>query len=257
MSTPNPILPSPSQLYRRAAGIEQKGKIKTAAAKCVMCCAKLPPDARSEPVDHNTFNQSFNNKLDMPEKGDVVCGDCLALWNGDFMQKYSKSYANENGVFKLASSEDMCAFILTPPTVPLVAIYNTRKQQHMIWRTPVCMNQDVLIVRLDDELLCINRKLAIQGVKAWQTTLAIMKKMGIKGVPATLNATLSHQSTGEIRSDVMRVIPTHSTEGAAAIETLCSLRMPEWWVLNALKDINLDDPESWPKAIKLLPLAVA
>jgi CRISPR type IV-associated protein Csf1 len=219
-----------------------------------MCGARLDAGDPAVPVGQDTFGESFNNKLDVHEDGDVLCGDCAALWQKDFLMKYSKTFANESGVFKLASNADIQAFILTPPEPPFVAIYNTRQQQHMIWRTPVCLSKDALIVRLDDEILHIERARVISAISAWQRTLAKMKEFGFKGVPAYPDRTLSSRCTGSMCEDVSRRISDDSAAGARDIGVLKSLRMGEWWALCAINKVNMADPSTWPQPVRLLPV---
>lgn len=245
-------LPTSSQLFRRAAGVEPQGSPAPKECTCVMCAAKLKAGDPVNPIEKDTFGESFNNKLDIHEAGDVLCGDCTALWQRDFLMKYSKTYATRDGVYKLASNEDIQAFILTPPEPPFVAVYNTRQQQHMIWRTPLCLSKEVLIVRLDDEILHIRRALVLEAVSAWQRTLAKMKELGFKGMPAYPERTLSSRSTGSVRSDVAERIAQESVTGARDIATLKSLRVGEWWAMCAINKVDRDDPSTWPMPIKLL-----
>ncbi|WP_234305498.1 type IV CRISPR-associated protein Csf1 [Diaphorobacter sp. J5-51] len=249
-STP---LPTSSQLFRRAAGIDPQGSPAPRDCKCAMCAAQLKAGDPVNAIGKDTFGESFNNKLDIHEAGDVLCGDCAALWQRDFLMKYSKTYATPSGVFKLASNEDIQAFILTPPRPPFVAVYNTRQQQHMIWRTPLCLSNEVLIVRLDDEILHIDRDKVLRAVSAWQRTLARMKELGFKGLPAYPERTLSSRATGSIRDDVAERISGDSEAGARDIETLRSLRVGEWWAMCAINKVDLDSPASWPLPVKLLP----
>lgn len=256
MQTLNPSrIDTSSQLYRRAAGIEQQGVPLDRPATCAMCGAHLNAGDLSELVTAETFGEGFNNKLDMHSEGDVLCGDCVALWSKEFLQNYSKSYATSTGVYKLASSEDVQAFVLTPPSAPFVAIFNCRQQQHMIWRTRVSLSQDVLTVRIDDELVHINRQLALDGARAWRMVQECMKTIGMKGQPATIERTLSDFKMGSFREDVILAVTAHSPEGAEAIATLQRMRMPELWALCALRHIDQDAPETWPKPVQILPLS--
>ena len=246
-------LPTSSQLFRRAAGIEPQGSPAQKDCTCAMCAAKLKAGDPVNPIEKDTFGESFNNKLDIHEIGDVLCGDCAALWQRDFLMKYSKTFATEDGVFKLASNEDIQAFILTPPRPPFVAVYNTRQQQHMIWRTPLCLSTDVLIVRLDDEILHIDRDKVLRAIGAWQRTLAKMKELGMKGMPAYPDRTLSSRATGSVREDVAESVSNNNEAGAKDIATLKSLRIAEWWAMCALNKVDMDSPSTWPVPVKLLP----
>ena len=245
-------LPTSSQLYRRAAGVKPTGAPAGKDCTCIMCGARLGAGDLVNPILKDTFGDSFNNKLDIHRSGDVLCGDCDALWSKDFLQKYSKTYATPEGVFKLASNLDIQAFILRPPSPPFVAIYNTRQQQHMIWRTPVCLSSDLLIVRMDDEILKVDRAKVLAAVRAWQFVQERMKVLGFKGMPAYPERTLSSRATGSIREDVATKIGAESPEGEKAIQALRALRMGEWWAMTALKGVDLDAPDSWPMPEKLL-----
>lgn len=246
-------LPTSSQLFRRASGIAPKGSPAPHDCTCVMCAARIQAGEPVNAITKDTFGESFNNKLDMHAAGDVLCGDCAALWHKDFLMKYSKTYATARGVFKLASNEDIQAFILTPPEPPFVAVYNTRQQQHMIWRTPVCLSTEVLIVRLDDEILHIRRPLLIAAIGAWQRTLARMKSLGIKGMPAYPERTLSSRATGSVREDVAERLALEGDAAIADLQTLKSLRAAEWWAMCAVNKLDLSAPSGWPLPIKLLP----
>ncbi|WP_166485912.1 type IV CRISPR-associated protein Csf1 [Rhodoferax ferrireducens] len=249
-------IPSSSQLYRRAAGVEQKGTPLAAPCQCAMCAAQLQVGDLAKLVTKDTFDKGFNNKLDIHHRGgDFVCGDCAALWSKDYLQSYSKSYATTKGVFKLSSNEDVQAFLLSPPSPPFVAIFNTRQQQHMIWRTPVCLSQDVMIVRVDDELIHIRRQLALDGARAWRSIESCMKVIGIKGLPARLERTLCDEGMGVIRPDVIKAALAHSPASAKAIGVLQTMRVGEWWALCALRHIDQDAPSTWPTPIQVLPLA--
>lgn len=247
-------IPTASQLFRQAAGIQPKGNPLGEPATCAMCGAHLNAGDLAHKLADDTFSDSFNNKLDMHVPGTVLCGDCVALWSKEFLQSYSKSYASPAGVFKLASNEDVQAFLLTPPVAPFAAIFNTRQQQHMIWRTPVCLNHVVLIVRVDDEVLQIRRQLALDGARAWQIVERCQKAIGSRGMPAWINRDLEGCRMGAIRPDVIKAVSAYSEEGAAAIRVLQRLRMAEWWALCALRYIDQDAPETWPKPVKILPL---
>lgn len=245
---------SGSQLYRRAAGIPPLGKPLAHAATCALCAAKLLAGEPASPITNMTFDETFNNKLDVHTKGTVLCGDCEALWNSLFLQKYSKTYASQDGgVFKLASNEDIQAFILTPPAGPFVAIFNTRKKQHMIWRTPVCLSREQLIVRIDDDVVHIDRHKVLEGIRAWQYCETSMKALGMKGTVSYPDRGLASRSTGSMRAGVAREVGGKSPEGARAVATLQALRVGEWWAVSACRAVDLDKPQTWPKPVKLLP----
>ena len=123
----------------------------------------------------------------------------------------------------------------------------------MIWRTPLCLSTDVLIVRLDDEILHIDRDKVLRAIGAWQRTLAKMKELGMKGMPAYPDRTLSSRATGSVREDVAESVSNNNEAGAKDIATLKSLRIAVWWAMCALNKVDMDSPSTWPVPVKLLP----
>ena len=246
---------SSSSLYRSAAGVDAIGTPLAHASTCAMCGARLPPGALGNLIKADTFGDSFNNKVDIKYAGTVVCGDCEALWKPAFLQKYSKTYANADGVFKFASNQDVAAFVFRPPTAPFVAIYSTRQQQHLTWRTPVSYSSENMVMRADDELMRINRPLVVEAVRAWRYAVERMKAIGMKGVPAWLAMDMKSSRMGSLRPDVAAAVAAESEQGAQAIKTLQSLRMGEWWALCSARHYDPDAPQTWPQRIQVLPLS--
>lgn len=241
---------SSSRLYREAAGLKPAGPLKAEKdCRCIMCSGKIEKDDPCAPAGKDLFGSSFNNKLDIHTQGDRVCGDCLALWSKDFLQKYSKSYATRDGLFKLASTDDQARFVMFPPEPPFVAIFSTRQQQHMIWRTPVSYSREVYFVRVDDEVLTVRDKLFREGVSAWKDLVAEMAARGKKGLPTVaLSAGQDHSQNGVLRRDVREIALDAGMQ--AQVETLERLGMGEWWALNAVSRRYLEDTP--PEAVKLL-----
>lgn len=247
---------TPSALWADAikqapVGSAWEGKPTT----CLLCTADIAPGDPAQRVDKTLINESFNNKLDCHQRGEAVCGHCLALWNPLWMQRASKSYAVAGvGAFMLATNEDIASFVLMPPQADYVAIFNTRQQAHMIWRTPVAAaSDDYLQVRIDDEVMFIDRQRVLRGVAAWQTTQTILKKLGKpKSSAYLLSYSLKSPVVGAPIDLYYNMIHGQSDEGRAALATLNSLTIADWWALSAARGIDLAAPQGWPK-----PRAVA
>lgn len=247
----NSVHQTPSALWADAIkqdpiGSPWEGKQTT----CLLCSADVSPGDLAQKADKKLINDSFNNKLDCHQPGEAVCGHCLALWNPQWMQKSSKSYAVAGcGAFMLATNEDIASFVLKPPQSDYVAIFNTRQQAHMIWKTPVAAkSNDYLQVRIDDEIMLIDRQRVLHGVTAWQTTQAILKKLGKpKSSAYLLSYSLKSPVVGAPIKIYCDMIQGHSEEGRAALDILNSLTIADWWALSGTRGVDLDVPESWPK----------
>lgn len=244
------MIRSSSQVYLAAAKLAPIGSDVVAAdTHCTMCAAPIAAGELANKVVPSTFGDAFNNKLDLRAiSGTHVCGACQALWSKDWLQKYSKSYACSEGVFKLASNEDQAAFLLNPPEAPFVAILSTRQQQHMIWRTPVSLSRELFYVRLDGDILEIRRKVLMDALDAWRHVAELMantipegRKRPLKGPPAWIDRQLESSQTGMLRTDVEDLL--RQVGETWAIDRFNALTIGEWWALNI---INRFDPQNPP-----------
>lgn len=252
---------SPSELWARTWGSEPEGAPwQLAATRCVMCGGAIEKGDLCTSQLHTVFTPTFNFKLDAKYEGDAVCGWCPAVMNKLWMQKFSKAFAVEGvGIFKMAKNSEIASFILRPPTGRYVAIFNTRQQAQMVWRTPVCTgNPRALQVRLDDELFIVDRQKVFEGVRAWQKASAILAALGIPKVgPFLLSYDMSSTAVSLPRGRNAQVVEKSGPEGAAAIAQLRRLTMGEWWALSACREVDLDDPDAWPVWQRVSPADVA
>lgn len=247
---------SPSALYRSAARLAPSASgVTTSDSHCVMCAAELPQGTPANPVTKHTFGDAFNNTLDLRARtGSYVCGDCEALWCQDWMQKYSKTFACEAGVFKLASNEHLAGFLANPPEPPFCAIFSTKQQQHMIWRTPVSLSKDYFIVRLDSELLTIRRPLLMEAWRAYRHAESVMATTALartgrklKPPAALFSRELAAPVVG-LRPDVEDLM--RQTGNGWVLETLSKLSIGEWWGLGALRHFDPASPPAHERALE-------
>ncbi|WP_186214759.1 type IV CRISPR-associated protein Csf1 [Burkholderia gladioli] len=235
---------SPSRIYCEAAGIKPAGNaVSSHRQSCAMCGGLIDTD---DPCTsgRGLFNDAFNNKTDLVQGATHVCGWCFPLWEKDWLQKYSKTYANSEGVFKLASNLDMARFIWLPPATPFVAILSTSQQQHLIWRASVNYQRNVIMLRMGDELLSIRRTFLLDHVlPAWRSLCNLVEKLDLKGLPAPLDRELGKQGMGMVRADV-----AEKAEAAGlsdAVVTLQKQTAGEWWALNVLRQLDLAEIEEY------------
>lgn len=255
---------SPSAVYRMAAQLKPAGdEAVPADTHCILCAAVLqagvmagrPFGRKANETAKKVLGDSFNNKLDLRAMtGTHVCGDCLALWNSDWLGRYSKSFACSEGVFFLQRNEDVAAFLLKVPKPPFVAIFSTKKQAHMIWRTPVSYSQDVFFLRIDDEILTIRRErlmAAWEALRKVEKVMAEVKPAGktrnLKPPAALFARELDSAKVGMLRPDVEALLM--ETGHQETIASLNSLSIGEWWALNFLRFVDPDHPPEWRNAL--------
>ncbi len=248
---------SPSHLYREAAGVARKGTMKMPHdGFCAQCAVPITAGDLVTPTSAWVSRERFNNKLDLgaPESRHV-CADCGALYHKDYLQKYSKSYACCQGVFRLASNADQCWLLLNPPEPPFIAILSDIQQQHLIWRAPVNWNRDLIKVRMGDRILRVRRKVLMQAVDAVARSRNRMEAAGVIGKHPFqgLDRELASVHGTAIRHDVRR-IAVNDRLLAADLVFLESLSMGELWGLTLL---IFTDPTTVRQPIRLLPADLA
>lgn len=236
----------PSQLWARTLHKAPSGPIWTGTqTTCILCGDTVKPGDPAIAAKE-AINESFNNKLDCHEPGDAVCGYCNVLWEREWMQANSKSYAIDGeGVFRLASHEDMASFVLNPPTGPYVAIYNTRQQQHMIWRTPVTMpDSRMLQVRVDDDIVTVDRERVLAAHTHWQYATRTLQDHYKK--PQGQPYLLAYQILGKAHAGNRKLVMEHDEQGKQAIAFLDTLTWGDWWMFASIRNIDIANTESWP-----------
>jgi CRISPR type IV-associated protein Csf1 len=138
--------------------------------------------------------------------------------------------------------------VLQPIEAPYVAIWNTRQQAHMIWRTPVSIPcERFREVRLDDEIFLIDRERVMRCVHHWHTTHAILKTLGKPQIFAfDLKWDLASTTVGQPRERLVEAVRKHSKEGSQAIDALMEMTLADWWAFFSIRDVSMADPGSWP-----------
>lgn len=252
------MLISPSALYRQAARLTPEGRtVVTSDSYCVMCAAELPAGALANLVTKATFDKAFNNKWDLRAAsiGRYVCGDCQVLWTKDWLQKYSKTVATTNHVYKFASNDQMAAILLNPPEPPFVMIFSTKQQQHMIWRTSVSYSREFYVVRVDSEQLTIRQPRLLAAYRAFKhaeelmgTTAIARTGRKLKPPAALFSRELAIRDMGLLRTDVVELM---QQEGATwVIDAMADLSMGEWWALNVIRHYDPENPPPYQLAIE-------
>jgi CRISPR type IV-associated protein Csf1 len=156
-----PQLIYPSALARQGAKIDPIISIKAEHDdRCVMCAVPI-----TEGSECNYFSpgKTFMSYPELAKRGgEYVCGDCQALWERPFLQKYSNSVITTEGFWNFSSNANQAHFIRNPPEPPFLIICSTTQQQHLIWRAPVNYSKDILFVRFGDNVFIIRRQVVIE-----------------------------------------------------------------------------------------------
>jgi CRISPR type IV-associated protein Csf1 len=153
---------SPSKIALHAAGLPQVSEYALEEkAHCVMCGTEMQAGELAGPWQPT---KTFTNwtQLRAPESAHI-CPDCAGVWRSEFTQAWvNGAIYNADGVYKVNSADTMAHALLNPPTTPFVWARGDQKIQHLVWRTPVTTDANLLAIRLGEKVVMIRRMMVIQ-----------------------------------------------------------------------------------------------
>lgn len=244
---------SPSDLTVEAAGLSLSGGMAaTAPGRCAMCGK---PHASGDKVQPFVFGTGFT---DVPALADLgsrfTCLSCVAVWNENFMRTYSKSVICREGVFPAARNDHIAYWLLNPPKPPFIFILSDQKQQHLVWRAPVNLSNEVFAVRFGIKVLVIRRaKLqpAVDAARALAlaaSTVPNRRGAALKSPFVSLAREHDNTKHGVLRADVLACVAT-SPQLQAHVDYLAGCTDGEIWALTALlyaKEPQRSEPALFP-----------
>lgn len=181
------------------------------AQKDAVCALCAGPIHAGEPCEHTleVAQASFNNKLDgRCQTSTLVCGACNRIMSREegWMERFSKSFVNERGVFKIASNANQSHFILYPPKPPFVAFLSDGKMQHLIWRSRMTLDPRETWIRMGDRQLRFRHDRVQLALQSISVLTALMDATGLKGKQpfAKFDRELDNPQGTRIRPDVVK-----------------------------------------------------
>ena len=157
---------SPSQIALHAAGFDPVNEyILEKQTNCVMCGIGMNAGA---PAAAWNPTSTFTNwsQLRAPESKHV-CPHCAGAWRSEFTQAWvNGAIYNEHGVHKTNSMDTLAHALLHPPKTPFVWARGDQKIQHLVWRTPVTIDENMLMVRLGEKIAAIRRLVVLDALKS-------------------------------------------------------------------------------------------
>lgn len=232
------------------------------ATKCA-CCGKpvLPGDIAVR--DKHRFGQSFMDGPALAARGSgAVCGACSALMSAKPLITLQCHVITEDGAFSLKKDVHRAWFLLTPPEPPWVAVVSDTKQCHMIWRTPVTVDNNLMIIRFGARLFRIRRQRLIKAIDDCAIAVSALEARQIRDHGArkksasdeignlkhpfiALSRDMDRTSVGVLRPDVLALVDDEQCDGElrAAINRLYDLTSGEIWALATLVKRKVEEPE--------------
>lgn len=168
---------SPSKIALHAAGLPQVSEYALKEnSNCVMCgIAMQAGDLAGAWKPKDTFTNW--TQLRAPESTHI-CPDCAGVWRTEFTQAWvNGAIYNINGVHKVNSADTMAHALLNPPATPFVWVRGDQKIQHLVWRTPVTTDQNLLMIRLGEKIAAIRRLWVVDAFQSIRAVEEIIKAM--------------------------------------------------------------------------------
>jgi CRISPR type IV-associated protein Csf1 len=168
---------SPSKLALHAAGFERASEYALKEnAQCVMCGVRMLEGDQAAAWEPTIGFTNFVHLLAPTSKH--VCPDCAGAWRVEFTQSWATGVIfNEDGVHKANSADTMAHALLYPPMTPFLWVKGDQKQQHLVWRTPVTIDKNLVRVRLGEKVVTIRRLVVIGALKAFRDAEEVLKSI--------------------------------------------------------------------------------
>lgn len=154
-----------SEIVCQAAGIEPSGHPSKRSGFCSYCARPIAEGdvALEQPL---AGQRSFTNGADLAASGNkLACGWCAAIIP-KYITPLAGTIACKDGVFSVLKDTARAWLFLTPPEPPYVVTIASQQRQHLTWRTPPTLTNDLQIIRYGNELLQIRREFLLKAVDA-------------------------------------------------------------------------------------------
>lgn len=174
---------SPSRMAIRAMGLAEGGSESMPdgpPGMCSYCGAPILPGERCEQMQPK---HTFTNHLAMARPGGLLtCGACVTILNNNaFLGTLGTSCITETALYPLAKSAHRASILLDPPPPPFAIVIQASRQQHAIWRAPVTLSRDMILVLHGDTLMRIRRPVLLAARQACLDIHEREVMPGIKG----------------------------------------------------------------------------
>ena len=124
----------------------------------------------------------------------------------------------------------------------------------MIWRAPVNLSRELLMVLMDHEVLTIRAKVLYAACNVYAKIEQLMDETKLvrtgrklKKPAALFERTLSLSRMGSLRPDVLELLVETGNESLA--QPFLSLSMGEWWALGVLRFYDVERPPAHENAL--------
>lgn len=155
---------SPSRIAAAALGLTPVGHPWGGAPGTLLCALERRPLEPGEPCLPFKPGPNFLDNTSITDSS-VISGAAALFMAKAVMLKTQRAVFSGEGAFSLATDAARAWFFLTPPKPPYVAVIADSMLQHLIWRAPVNLSQDLIRFRHGHKLLTVRRPRLIEAMR--------------------------------------------------------------------------------------------
>lgn len=103
----------------------------------------------------------------------AVCPACAVVSKGSsYMNKNKCAVYFPEGFYTLGKDLDLACFLTFPPKPPFVAVFSHKKQQHLVWRARLTLDEHLFAFQYGDQSYLIDRQHIAQMAAEYGQVLA-------------------------------------------------------------------------------------
>lgn len=157
-------LQSPSSIAANALNLEPQG-IAWEGPETMLCALERRPLQPGELCVPFKPGANFMDDA-TTARTSVVSGVAALFLTKAVMMKTQRAVFCAEGAFSLATDAARTWFFLSPPTPPYVAVISDSMLQHLVWRAPVNLSQELIVFRHGQKIHTVRRAHLVRFVEA-------------------------------------------------------------------------------------------
>lgn len=232
---------SPSVLVCQGAGLQSEGAhvcdARHVNERCAVCGR---PFEQGDVIDELVLPPTFTNHSSLANpSGAWRCGACTAvMMRREFQTSASTVLITREGLFPISRKEHRTWLFLTPPDPPFAIAIQNAKNQHTVWRAPITLSRDQMLLRVGEQVLRVRRPHLLAAanearmLNALRVTVGRPSKETVQ-TPFVNDWKMQSSKGGMLKAWVWKIL--HEERIARdAISHLLTLNGAEAWALTAV-----------------------
>jgi CRISPR type IV-associated protein Csf1 len=144
-------------------------------ASCMLCGTDI---AQGEPCESVRLNVNFTDYASLAApSSDFGCWGCQQARKAEngMLQIAAKAVYTDDGVYKAHSRAEQAYHLYHPPKGRFLWVNSISKAEHVVWRTPIALNEERFPVRVGPHLVVVERRRVFDALGYWRLALAAIQ----------------------------------------------------------------------------------